>query len=238
MENQPTSLFRQDWYVDQDGYEIIEWPEPYRGSGPYVPMKYFMGRGGPFRDFPVFSDSHPIHRDFADVDDEDGAIAFCNKYGLLELVRPPDMPMGWKPSGDHAVNLSRSRRGIIGGLETSPVELFWEHHDRVRRAIDCLDGGLKIEAISIFNKAKVSVVAQIDYEQVRPRQNWHLVPQDLISAIWLLVEQEIADGKEWRRCKNCQDWFLPPTARAEYCKNPCKQAWHRKQRKGLDNGDK
>ncbi len=253
MDVKPELLARRDWYFDQDGYEIIEWmetkfDETYEMSAgfkdTFSPVRYLVGRGGPLKEYPIFSAEQPIHRDFADVKNDEEAIAFCGKYGLLELA----LQKGWETSSwppqksiaedKNKINYGKIRettrgRAFFERPEAALLDRFWWHHVRVKGAIESLEKGEMIWAVRSFNMASIEVIPQIDYQETRLNQSWSLVPKNLISAIWLLFENEISGNKKWQRCKNCQSWFMPATARAEYCKTACKQAWHRKQKKGV-----
>jgi hypothetical protein len=58
-------------------------------------------------------------------------------------------------------------------------------------------------------------------------------PQDLISAIYLqlLFEVSGADSGKERRCDECKMFYpYQRSRRSRFCGNPCKQAWHRRNR--------
>jgi hypothetical protein len=63
-----------------------------------------------------------------------------------------------------------------------------------------------------------------------------LVPDSLLSALWLQFALAIAEDKRFRRCKQCGRWFQVyqdedrRTARKEFCQDACKSRDYRLRR--------
>ena len=74
------------------------------------------------------------------------------------------------------------------------------------------------------------------------RPSLHLVPQDLLSGLWLQFARAIAGGKEYSRCDHCGGWFeisSPEGGRVDkkYCSPACRaRRWRaeRHQRAGAE----
>lgn len=54
----------------------------------------------------------------------------------------------------------------------------------------------------------------------------HLLPEDLITALWVQFSDAVSGGKEYARCKECGAWFetsLPAARKTRvYCSDNCK----------------
>ena len=233
------NMLRLDWPVDQHGYEFVKLMDENWSANspdPYVsPTTYIQGKGGPYREYSPFSDGLAIHRELAylneDEDDEKGVLEFCQKYGLITH----NIPSTINPTSRLGVfNAYKPLDGMFSMQkeELCSLQIFWSEQRSVRDAVLALDDGNKAEAIRLFNNSYIPVRPQINVEGIQLHRQWQLIPQTLIAAIWLLIEQEISDGRYWLRCRNCQTWFVPKTARGVYCRDACKTAWNRNKRKG------
>lgn len=67
----------------------------------------------------------------------------------------------------------------------------------------------------------------------------HVVPTDLLGALWLELALAVAEKREYRRCAQCGKWFafLPDKTRPDrkYCSDACKsRAWRERHREKGD----
>jgi hypothetical protein len=239
MKADSDSMLRLRWDIDQHGYEIVELEEElweYDPNDPPVGLKkYIKGVGGPFTQYEPFSGEAAIHRDLADLCEETSddleVLAFCSRYGLIDQNHPEPFSLPKTVPG----GVSQFRYGPTGRMmqshETLSLDHFWVLQHPIRQAMMAIDRDDKDHAKRLFNEADISVVPRINMEAPRDHHPWQLIPINLKSAIWLLVEQEISNAAQWRRCKNCQTWFPKRTARGLYCEDACKTAFHRKNKK-------
>jgi hypothetical protein len=63
---------------------------------------------------------------------------------------------------------------------------------------------------------------------------FHVIPNDLLTALWLQLGQAIADDKVYRQCKECGKWFeVKQDKRNEkrlFCTDPCKMKDYRRRK--------
>jgi hypothetical protein len=241
MKNENKTMLRLDWPVDQHGYEFVEFPEERLlgySQETFLDLSTFIqGRGGPLSEYSPFSGKFAPHRELANLDENisevEGVLDFCGKYGLLDHSLPENHPrIERSPKGGTKLR-QRPTGEFMQVQELLALEGFWFYQRDVRQAILALERGDKLEAIRLFNLQTISVVPKIQVVETRLNHPWKLIPRTLISAIWLLIEAEISGGTQWRRCKTCQGWFVPKTARKLYCKDACKSARYRKSKKGV-----
>lgn len=200
------SMLRLDWPVDQDGYEFVEYMEEKLISGPdptpYMgPSVFIEGKGGPFLQYTPFSGDFAVHRELAsfseDNFDKTQILAFCAKFGLIDH----NTPVGGNDKFSFSTFIIRRHTagGFLPFRELLSLEHFWGLQRDVKEAVQALDDGNKKLAIAVFNRQEISVVPRIKFIETKITHSWQLIPTTLISAIWLLIEQEISIGQKWRR---------------------------------------
>jgi hypothetical protein len=239
MPQNTENMLHLRWDVDQHGYEIIELMEELLEYDPdYPPLgpkKHIKGKGGPFTQYEPFTGTSAIHRDLCELSEEESddaeVLAFCGKYGLLDHNHPKPYTLAETSPGGVTQFRYRPTGEMMQSHETLSLDYFWRLQHPIRQAVLALDREDKDHAKYLFNDANISVVPKINIDAPRHHQPWQMIPRDLRSAIWLLVEQEISDSAQWRRCKNCQSWFPKRTARGLYCRDACKTAHYRKNKK-------
>jgi len=225
-------MLRLDWPLDQDGYEIVEVIDYQMIDGELGPCDYIKGKGGPMREYTPLNAGMPIHRILAELD-EDGSpqsdvVTFCNDFGLLDHTTPASLPP-YETTDRGGIKIRyRSTGEAMPTREMLSLDQFWYLQQQIKDAVISLDAGNKREVVLAFNARHISVTPLLEYREISPHQHWSLVPRDLHSAIWLLIEGELAGETRWRRCRNCASWFIPPTARRTYCKDACRVAFNRK----------
>jgi hypothetical protein len=239
MENNNETMLQLYWPVDQHGYEVVEYMEELSGydpdNPPIGPKKYIKGKGGPFTQYEPFLGNSAIHRDLAELSEDDSedadVLQFCGKYGLLDHSHPKPYSLAETVPGGVSQFRYRPSGEMMQSHETVSLDYFWQIQYPIKQAVLALGRGDKDHATYLFNESAITVAPKINVDAPKRHQPWQMIPRDLRSAIWLLVEQEISDAAQWQRCKNCQVWFPRRTARGIYCKDACKTAWHRKQKK-------
>jgi hypothetical protein len=238
MSNRSTNMLELHWSVDRDGYEFVEFPEQrLLGYSPETVVDmalYIRGKGGPNQEYYPFSGEFAVHRELAmlneDDSDEVGVLEFCKKFGLLDHSLPEGHARSERSSSGGTKLRQRSSGEFMQTQELFAVEGFWHYQRDVRQAVMALDSRNKVEAIRLFNCQTISVVPKIQFEETRRHHPWQLIPRTLISAIWLLIEEEISNGKNWKRCQTCQKWFVPRTKKQIHCKDACKSKGYRRRR--------
>jgi hypothetical protein len=64
----------------------------------------------------------------------------------------------------------------------------------------------------------------------------HMVPNTLLTALWLQFARAITGNKQYRSCRECGEWFELSgdddgrTARREFCSDPCKSRDYRRRK--------
>jgi len=205
-----------DWPVDQSGYDIERRPAPDTGGSTGTILSGFVGdqlrrRGGPLRYYRPM-ENPALWRRFADTCvAADGALAFVSEFGLLTEPRR-ELSAADTESLDRVLNTARLLRLIAHGLD---------QHDRAGAAI-------------IFNTHAHPRLSTEIVVGAKGRLENKLVPISLRSALLIQASEAItSSGRQFRRCKNCPEWFVigAPGRRRdrEYCSNACRLAWFRKQ---------
>ncbi|GLQ05872.1 hypothetical protein [Sneathiella chinensis] len=225
------------WRLDQGGYQVVvrkgelglfSGQEPYSGE-----VRWLMQVGGPEKEYQPLGNGIAVHRKLAELNENDSGendvLSFCNEFGLLSH----DWPDSKHPGEMFPFGLKIDPKlGVQPNRQAMRLDKFWYLQEPVRVAVKCLDEGDKFGAASVFNHQAVTQQAWLQYHRLSGKFEKQFIPVDLISAVWMQVEQEISGQRNWKRCQNCQTWFLPQTKRAVYCRKACKVAWHRKQKKG------
>ena len=202
-----------EWEKDVDGYRIEELePEDAAGKEGKTPHLVSIGRAA-LRYRPL--DEHPgMFMEFGyELQNIESAKTFSEKYGLLE-------------STDRPMSLS-----------------YWRHEcGRMRGLIEAWKGGVESvgdlrPVIRLFNHLKLaplSVMFEQAWDSLHPAL--YIVPNNLLSALWLQFAQAVSSNTEFRKCLHCPAWFTygSGTGRrktAFYCSARCRRAAHRSKEK-------
>ena len=106
----------------------------------------------------------------------------------------------------------------------------------MRSVVEAINAGDKFAMVSIFNQ-HVEPHMAIRIEAVPLKlPTLHVVPMNLLGAMWLQVAGELTKGIQFRQCKWCPNWFPygPGTVHKrnkEFCSDRCRKAWNRHQKK-------
>ena len=197
------SIFRFDWPVDRDGYEIEHRGPTGDSLLGRVEYDVIRRRGGPDRNYRPLEDHPGLWRRFAETcSTVDGVLKFVTQFGLLSDV-------GWE-TPDSILNTAELIRQIAANL----------------------DDGDSDTAADLFTKyAKPNFSAGIRPKgSGKARYESELIPVTLRSALLLQTLETITGDRQWRRCRNegCLEWFqLGPgahTSRREFCSDRCRVA--------------
>jgi hypothetical protein len=126
---------------------------------------------------------------------------------------PPDLPDG-APRFDSVIYLEH--RMYQEGDLVMPAKMF------VQRTVNA------------FLRGHVS--GELVYDLDVGRHATELVPDALVSALWLQFAQAIAEDRQFRACKQCGKWFQVyrdedrRTGRKEFCQDACKSRDYRLRR--------
>jgi hypothetical protein len=142
----------------------------------------------------------------------------------------PQVEYHWVPlRTKRARPLAPAKREVIASPEVRPewLELF-------RPPDVALPAAAYLQAkVNERLAGQVGVGLLHDVAQARPRLQ--PVPRTLLAALWLQFAAAVAEGKEYRTCRECGAWFelSPETARTNrrFCTNACRSRMYR-QRQG------
>jgi len=242
-----------EWEKDRDGYEIVEfdprgvewnrakhpdWKVPIpKGASiekaklierwdmflcpamddDWRPFKVIEPVGnGNVRIEPLSNDNAPF-REFADLGTgEDRIVAFADKYGPL------------------------NRQPRLERLDVWQTEIR-RMHTAVTLLEKATTGKSLDEWVASFNRRRpgwmekkgrvpMSIELRTTHDPLRPFL--HVVPDDLISAMWLQLAQHVSASTQLKRCTWCPAWFLFGSGTnhrrsAHYCSPRCQKAAHR-----------
>ena len=170
-------------------------------------------------------DQHPgLFMEFAGVGSKPEAIkAFADKYGQLHLQGVPDYLRGWSfeiRRMRDAVKLME--KGKKAGSLRDWVQVY-------NRRLDDLIG----------EKARASAAFQLMDTDDPLRPSLHAVPDDLLSAMWLQLAQQVSSSTGLRRCAWCSTWFVYGTGTGRrksghYCSPKCQKAKWKRQKDQKD----
>jgi hypothetical protein len=209
---QGESLYRFDWPVDQEGYDIVPVSD---GTGKTLVERATYGviraRGGPLRFYRPMEDEPGLWREFAETcTSPQAALNFTIKFG--ELLQP-DSPADKSPSASlRAAELLRQLVELIDSFLGAP-------DDKVRSK-------RLPEAIEFFNsKSRAETVGWIDSNgELRP------YPANLRSALWIQAGEALTRKQTFAHCQNpqCSTWFRvgtgASTIRRKFCSDRCRVA--------------
>ncbi len=213
-----SDLFQFEWFVDQDGYELI--PPPERPDKPKKNATYLTGqldgwalkrRGGTLRGYRPLQEFPGLFRQFRELDlSPQAAQNFANEFGLLG-----------HPFLD--------RDMLTPENEVATGSSGWENRIITMKMIcDDLDYGLRDTAINHFNSYVLSFCNVIIRNERAKRPSLDVVPTNLMSCLWLQLAGEITDGTRFKKCRVCPSWFPvgPGTGHREtkeFCSSKCRK---------------
>lgn len=213
-------LFHFKWPIDQHGYEPasaekfppgVERPvlkEPPIGGGWWIRRK-----GGPLRWYLPLED-RGLARRFANLPKEPQAmLKFVDKFGFLGVGQT--------------------------GYEEDVIEehsWYWRNHiEFMHRVVEAIDAGDKLSAIKTFNQ-HVEPHMTIWIEAASGKRSvLHVVPTNLLAAMWFEIAGELTEGTKYRKCEWCPTWFPygPRTGHKKtrrFCSDRCRKASNRHQK--------
>ena len=76
--------------------------------------------------------------------------------------------------------------------------------------------------------------ARLLFDPESKRFNSHIVPRNLLGAIWIQTAAMAEGGRDYRRCEQCRGWFVlsPDINRSDraYCSDRCRHKAYRDRR--------
>ena len=244
------NLLMFEWPKDRDGYEILEFDprgvvwqpdangnvSPPEGSSPSIVQllkRWGMGVGPepghknksylilePVGDEAVTTqplETNPgLFVDFAETAlNPEGVKAFADKNGQIHSPVGPDMFWSWYREIKRMRNAVRAwEKGKKEGSLRQWVSNFNRRYT---------------EFLEKKGRSNASIRLQNTDDPLRPYL--HVVPNDLLSAMWLQFAQQVSSATGLRRCKWCSTWFVYGTGTGRrksghYCSPRCyKAAW-------------
>jgi hypothetical protein len=87
------------------------------------------------------------------------------------------------------------------------------------------------------DRLKEHTAARLLFDPDSDQERVHVLPRNLLGALWLQLARAVEGDKEYRRCEECQRWFevSPEGMRPEskYCGTACRmRAYRRRKAKG------
>ena len=237
-----------EWEKHSEGYRLIDlWeaqslPEPLRPipdiwvGGPQMLPRLPEKFGSPFHEgnafilypnsskvvrYRPFERSHSLFREFADLDFTDHDVKrFADRHGVLF-----GFSIEYYEYEDTGNWFSEIHKMKIA------VKLFYQCSIEENTEI-LIDFFNKYVFTSPCHKTHIEL-SNIDGQ---PSCDFHVVADNLISAIWLQFALAAAGDREQRKCQECPTWFeiAPGTGRPEkvFCSDACRMRAYR-QRKGV-----
>ncbi len=118
--------------------------------------------------------------------------------------------------------------------------MWWHAHIQcVRHIVEGIDAGTKQETATMFNE-HVEPRMTVRIETGRgTRPTLHVVPQNLLAAMWLQVAGELTEGITFKKYNVCPAWlpYGPGTGHRktkEFWSDRCRKAWSRRIMKEAD----
>ncbi len=208
-------LFRFEWAIDQHGYEPasaeelpagVERPvleEPPIGGGWWIRRK-----GGPLRWYRPLESRRGLARRFASLPKDPAALLdFANEFGFLGVRQ--------------------------AGYERNVVEeyaLYWHQHmDFMRSVVKAIDDGHESLAVQTFNRHVAPYMTIWIQPASEGRPPLHVVPVNLLAAMWFEIAGELTQGTQYKKCEWCPNWFPygPGTGHKvtkRFCSDRCRKA--------------
>lgn len=220
-----SDLFSFQWGKHTGGYRISEIEEP-TGSTIFTGSKIQIISGkGIKKKWYLPLEENNLHRTFVDMaSSPEGVLAFVNKFGFLAF--PEDLAVSAEKEGkeyyeeiDLILNARSKLQKVISFLEDCYI---------VRRSLkqDIEEMTEEDQAINKYNPNRLNQVGAYYFNEMASGHNmqrmkvmlaptankkgltWKVVPQTLLSAMWLMAAEEIIGGVDKgarlnRRCVVC-----------------------------------
>ena len=154
---------------------------------------------------------------------------------FMELAETPKNPEGVKSFLDKFGPLIESSDPEL------PEAMYYQIED-MKRAVRAWEASKKAGSLrkwikdfnrrDIWERSRAGVTIQLTNTDDPLCPNLEIVPNSLISAIWLQFAQQVASSTGLRQCNWCSTWFVFGTGTgrrksAHYCSDRCRQANHR-----------
>jgi hypothetical protein len=208
-------LFRFEWPVDQDGYEI--WRNPHSEDLARELRRsetvFIRPRGGPLRYYRPLEIEGLWLRFAETCKTIEGALAFANEFGCI-LALQSEFPE-----------------------DIDEIDFYLSAANTLRQISKFLSTGDKQSAAELFNASSPIVIEKVHYNERAARFDPIIVPTSLLSAMDHQALQAITGDQHFRRCRNeaCSNWFRvgarAHTARRAFCSDRCRVASARRQKR-------
>jgi hypothetical protein len=161
-------------------------------------------------------DNPGLFADFAETAlSPEGVKSFADKHGQIQGPDGPDMFWLWYRE-------IKRMRNAVRGWEKGKVE------GSLRQWVSSFNRRYT-EFFEESGRSNASIRLQNTDDPLRPYL--HVVPNDLLSTMWLQLAQQVSSSTGLRRCKWCSTWFEYGTGTGRrksghYCSSRCyKAAW-------------
>ena len=238
------SLFEFEWFVDQDGYELVGevvgiWPE--------TTLPVIRPKGGTLRGYRPLEEFPGLVRRLANLPrnengkvNPDDILEFANEFGLLTALVQHRLEKDYWPSEALVVweSAVTSANGIVKKIDKGEpprnvAELF--------NALPLPPVPRRAPFTEIhpvrdpYEPPEPTFSVRIDPDD-RGRLSMRVAPLKLLSALWLQLAGEITDGTTFKECEQCPNWFPvgPGTGHKRtkrFCETRCRVAWNRMKEK-------
>jgi hypothetical protein len=149
-----------------------------------------------------------LFRTFSDIEPtEDGFLAFVLKFGFL--TRPMRLRhMRRYDRVDFFGNLVYAHRKIKAAiLEFDSVGAQPPLSDAASRLRAIVNENLGGGQFDSAGGVVARIVYRLDLVRRTEKQELRLVPDSLLSAMWLQLAQEMTGNHRFKRCRGCNTWF-------------------------------
>ena len=211
-----------DWQYHTSGYEVVPRPQTSGEKLLVVQPKASV----PVHGYTLGPEHAGLFREFAALDQTpESVVSFAGRYGLL-----------WQEYGSFELFEDQWLISI------AMVQALVSEYDQAIAANDPEEKKQSFERIwELFNTDRIPIRFKLRMHPHRtlaiPNKCWtEPVPENLMSAIWLQIADQVSQGTQFKRCENCPSWFpvgpgtrTKPTKR--FCSTRCRVAWHQGRRK-------
>jgi hypothetical protein len=169
---------------------------------------------------------------------EDEWASYWRSEGGFSRAVARKMARSWKEEGDEfdaeAFIRSHPKAALTFRLDrriridaTAPVAPYVRAGDRV--------GAARFVAQRLINEGlDPNTRARLVFDAEAKRFNRHIVPRNLLGAIWIQTAAMAEGGRNYGRCEQCRGWFVvsPEINRADraYCSDRCRHKAYRDRR--------
>jgi hypothetical protein len=176
-----------------------------------------------FEDYPVFYKTDmSVARRFAGLINSTGeldwnrAIKFANDYGLLGLNKVSDSEEYRGEGVNQWIPLTKEFKRIFDLYDKKGA-----HNKNLERAISLYNG----------NAHYLRLLSMIRMDSKQTHRLIYFRPANLITAMWLILAEELTAGVALKKCQNqgCLKWF-PDRSNKKYCGDSCRVSGNRKKK--------